>query len=166
VLPKLVVAVVIEAPDGCVLDRAVHPLDLTIIRYVTVRCLLVRLFSSEIGFMVSPSGTGPVAKFFRTTCELRENAAQPKFWLWVRFLGDQPPTSGCAEMGSGERNFLTNRVPKNFATGPSCVPRPRPAACGAGRCVRCSMASSTCSAQAAHHSPPASRPRRKPALVP
>jgi hypothetical protein len=35
--------------------------------------------------MVSPSGTGPVAKFFRTTCELRENAAQPKFWLqgWV-----------------------------------------------------------------------------------
>ena len=33
-------------------------------------------------------------------------------------LGGQTPTSGCAEIGSAERNFLTNLAPKNFATGP------------------------------------------------
>jgi hypothetical protein len=45
------------AVDRGVLDGAVHPLDLAVIRYVPVRCLLVPLFSSENGIMVSPSGT-------------------------------------------------------------------------------------------------------------
>jgi hypothetical protein len=47
----------VVAFDRSVLDGAVHPLDLTVIRYVPVRCLLVPLFSPENGIMVSPSGT-------------------------------------------------------------------------------------------------------------
>lgn len=38
VLPELIVAVVVEAFDGGVFDRVVHPLNLTIIRYVPSRC--------------------------------------------------------------------------------------------------------------------------------
>ena len=38
-------------------DGLDHGLGGTVIRYVPVRCLLVRLFSSEDAIMVSPSGT-------------------------------------------------------------------------------------------------------------
>ena len=57
VLSQLVMAGVMVALDRGVLDGAARPLDLAIIRYVPVRCLLVRLFSSEDAIMVSPSGT-------------------------------------------------------------------------------------------------------------
>jgi hypothetical protein len=43
--------------DRRLFDGAVHAFGLTIIRYVTPGAFLVRLFSSEDGSMVSPSGT-------------------------------------------------------------------------------------------------------------
>ncbi len=54
VLPELVVALVVESLDGCVLDGAVHPLDLAVIRYVILRCLLVPLFLLWNGFYGEP----------------------------------------------------------------------------------------------------------------
>jgi hypothetical protein len=53
----LFVGLVVVTLDRGVLDGAVHPFNLPVIRYVPVRCLLVRLFSSEDAIMVSPSGT-------------------------------------------------------------------------------------------------------------
>jgi hypothetical protein len=47
----------VVAPDSRVLESAVHPLDLPVIRYEIGGAFLVRLFSLEDGTMVSPSGT-------------------------------------------------------------------------------------------------------------
>jgi hypothetical protein len=57
VLSELVVALVMIALDGRVLDGSVHSLDLTIIRHDGCGALVVQLFSLEDGVMVSPSGT-------------------------------------------------------------------------------------------------------------
>jgi hypothetical protein len=58
------------------------------------------------------SAKGPVANFFRSVCQLRENAAQPNFWLRVCVSDDGNATSGWADAGSAERNPLTNRARK------------------------------------------------------
>jgi hypothetical protein len=51
------VSVVVVAPDGRVLDRPVHALNLSVIRHDVCGALCVHLLSSESGAMVSPSGT-------------------------------------------------------------------------------------------------------------
>ena len=54
---ELIVRFVVISFDGRVLDCPVHPLDLSVIRYVIPWRLAVRLFSKGDGVMVSPSGT-------------------------------------------------------------------------------------------------------------
>jgi hypothetical protein len=54
---ELVMALVVEALDGGVLDGTVHPLDHAIIRYVICGALFVLLFIFWNGLLVSPSGT-------------------------------------------------------------------------------------------------------------
>ena len=44
---ELIMAVVVVAFDGRVLDGSVHPFDLTVVRYVIRRRLAVRLFSKR-----------------------------------------------------------------------------------------------------------------------
>src|SRR5215218_3573384 len=55
--PQPIVAVVVIAPHRRVLEGAVHPLDLTIIRHDGCGAFRVQLFSFESSLMVSPSGT-------------------------------------------------------------------------------------------------------------
>jgi hypothetical protein len=54
---QLIVGFVEVAFDGGVLDGAVHPLDLAVIRYVIVGALLSAYSRKGDGDMVSPSGT-------------------------------------------------------------------------------------------------------------
>ena len=54
---EVIVGFVVISLDGRVLDRPVHPLDLSVIRYEIRRRFAVRLFPKGEGDMVSPSGT-------------------------------------------------------------------------------------------------------------
>ena len=54
---QLAVRLVVIPLDGCVLDGAVHPLDLPIIRYEIIGASLSGCFRKGTGDMVSPSGT-------------------------------------------------------------------------------------------------------------
>jgi hypothetical protein len=74
----------------------------------------------EIVAKISRSGApqGLVANFSRPVCELGERAARPNFWLWIEVSDDRISTYGRIDGGSAERNSLTNRARKNFATGP------------------------------------------------
>lgn len=74
--------------------------------------------------------TGPVTKFFRPVCEPREKAAWPNFWLWNGLSECHISTRSCVETGLTERNCLTNRTQKNFATGPAIAPSAKAVAFG------------------------------------
>jgi hypothetical protein len=50
------VSIIMVTLDGRFVDRAVHALDLTIIRHDGFGALLILLLFSEDSFMVSPSG--------------------------------------------------------------------------------------------------------------
>ena len=67
---------------------------------------------------VTPVCRGPVANFSRPVCELHEKAAWPNFWLQTGLPDGRISIHSCVDSGSEERNFLTNRAQKNFATGP------------------------------------------------
>ena len=54
---ELIMAVVVVAFDGRVLDGSVHPFDLAVIRYEIIGALLSGCFRKGTGDMVSPSGT-------------------------------------------------------------------------------------------------------------
>jgi hypothetical protein len=54
---ELIVRFVVISLDGRVLDRPVHPLDLSIIRYEIIGASLSGCFRKGTGDMVSPSGT-------------------------------------------------------------------------------------------------------------
>jgi hypothetical protein len=58
---------------------------------------------------------------FRTVCELRERVGGPNYWLQARVLDGRISIYGCVNTGLAERNSLTNRARKNFATGPEIV---------------------------------------------
>src|SRR6476469_7945549 len=52
-------------------------------------------------------------------CELHERAVRPNFRLWDGLPDGRISIHGCAGTGLAERNWLTNRARKNFATGPA-----------------------------------------------
>jgi hypothetical protein len=54
---QLIVGLVEVAFDGRILDGAVHPFDLTVIRYEIIGVSLSGCFRKGSGDMVSPSGT-------------------------------------------------------------------------------------------------------------
>src|SRR3954454_4591929 len=49
-------------------------------------------------------------------CELREKAVWPNFWLWIWLPDARISNHSCVNAGSAERNSITNRARKNFAT--------------------------------------------------
>src|SRR3954471_18531938 len=61
---------------------------------------------------------GPVANFSRPVWELRQKTACPNFWLWTRIPDALISIFSWVGTGLTERNSVTNRARKNFATGP------------------------------------------------
>ena len=72
------------------------------------------------GLITGPRG--PVAKFFRPVCELRERAVWANCWLWIEPLDAHISIYSWVDAGSAKRNSGTDRARKNFATGPPMAP--------------------------------------------
>src|SRR4051812_22774710 len=77
------------------------------------------VFGRALNWRAAGGGAGgPVANFSRPVCELQEKAARLNSWLWSEVSYGRISTYDCVGAGSAERISPTNRVRKNFATGP------------------------------------------------